>query len=493
MKYYIFSLILMGFISIANGQNNYHSVENLVPNPSFEVVSSGWMMSTGSYIFREPTNVPDNLYGSQSAADGKAYGFLYDYYGFEKDHIAVELIEPLISGVRYQISFQASLIDGNQELDPEKCKFKTNFYDDYNYAQNKPQGDKSDDEDWKVTDETNWKTKYYEFTADDTYTHFVVQLRTQLTNSGVYLDDFKITECAYNSCSQTKGIISANYANYNRFGITNISNVSSIRDIQIYSRNGPLVATEENAYSVNGFKENFYLANHGLAPAYYTAKFTLGNDCFEDKKAVDFLVVGTGNDYYTESRHVYSDIRIPKPECADNINLRSGTLTDDFPVVALKTITTTGDLIIPSTLQDFEFVAGTNIKFKPGLKIENGAEFRAIIDSRRSLKSGGKKSDYTLSDCGSEIEENLLSNNSDEEFSFKLYPNPTNGVFQIQSNANNNEISIEIYNSIGNRILLETSNESNSTIDITSHPKGIYFIYIKDTTGEIVKSKIILQ
>ncbi|MBI9069513.1 MAG: T9SS type A sorting domain-containing protein [Salinivirgaceae bacterium] len=48
-------------------------------------------------------------------------------------------------------------------------------------------------------------------------------------------------------------------------------------------------------------------------------------------------------------------------------------------------------------------------------------------------------------------------------------------------------------NSIGNRILLETSNESNSTIDISSNPKGIYFIYIKDTFGVIGKSKIILQ
>jgi secreted trypsin-like serine protease len=68
--------------------------------------------------------------------------------------------------------------------------------------------------------------------------------------------------------------------------------------------------------------------------------------------------------------------------------------------------------------------------------------------------------------------------------SVNIYPNPTTGVFQVESKDN---FEIEVFNNLG-RLINRSSN--NKKIDISTQPKGIYLIRIK-TNNQILTIKLI--
>ena len=75
------------------------------------------------------------------------------------------------------------------------------------------------------------------------------------------------------------------------------------------------------------------------------------------------------------------------------------------------------------------------------------------------------------------------------ETQVNIYPNPTNGIVNIEGENIN---KIEVYNISGKKII-ETININNLTsIDISDHQNGIYFIHITSDNGVLVK-KIVLQ
>ena len=69
------------------------------------------------------------------------------------------------------------------------------------------------------------------------------------------------------------------------------------------------------------------------------------------------------------------------------------------------------------------------------------------------------------------------------ELSYKVYPNPTQSVFNIE-NSEFNIQSVELYD-ISGRFLLSVPDCNNNTIsiDLTPFPNGIYFAKIKSTKG----------
>ncbi len=73
---------------------------------------------------------------------------------------------------------------------------------------------------------------------------------------------------------------------------------------------------------------------------------------------------------------------------------------------------------------------------------------------------------------------------------FQIYPNPSNGVFEIENNTNDN-IYLEILNIEGK--IIYTSNFNNKTkIDLSNYSKGIYFIKL-NSNNETYYKKIIIQ
>jgi len=64
-----------------------------------------------------------------------------------------------------------------------------------------------------------------------------------------------------------------------------------------------------------------------------------------------------------------------------------------------------------------------------------------------------------------------------------IFPNPTNSTATIQLHSKNYETSlnsIKIYDLLGREILSKQVNENSFTIDLSSYPKGVYFIEVKD-------------
>lgn len=125
----IFTCLIVG-----HGLISLIQAQNLVPNPSFEMNTAcpagigGVLMNCTPWI--NPTSgtsdyfhacnggavsVPNNFVGSQPANTGEAYCGGYYYFGGSgssyREYLQVELTEPLISGVTYDVSLWYSLAD----------------------------------------------------------------------------------------------------------------------------------------------------------------------------------------------------------------------------------------------------------------------------------------------------------------------------------------------------------------------------------------------
>lgn len=133
------------------------------------------------------------------------------------------------------------------------------------------------------------------------------------------------------------------------------------------------------------------------------------------------------------------------------------------------------------------------IKFDNGTKVEMGGRLNA--SSNRVLKSSLKLT--PLSNCSpitktSEINEDsiVLSVSQENADNFMVYPNPSNGVLNIQSNYMGYK-SIKLYDTYGKTVLSTTTFEDVITLDISSFSSGIYML--KVTTSKGAESRKIIR
>lgn len=75
---------------------------------------------------------------------------------------------------------------------------------------------------------------------------------------------------------------------------------------------------------------------------------------------------------------------------------------------------------------------------------------------------------------------------------YKIYPNPSKGVFTLQMFQFFDEKTIEIYNAFGQKIYDAVISSNYTTIDISSQPTGIYFYKIYDGNNSN-SGKLILE
>ena len=88
----------------------------------------------------------------------------------------------------------------------------------------------------------------------------------------------------------------------------------------------------------------------------------------------------------------------------------------------------------------------------------------------------------------------VLSNSNFELNNIAIYPNPSNGIFNI-SLGNIAPSLIEVYDLTGKIILSKKDvviSNAETAIDLSSASQGIYFVKIVDTKNQIVK-RIIKQ
>lgn len=115
----------------------------------------------------------------------------------------------------------------------------------------------------------------------------------------------------------------------------------------------------------------------------------------------------------------------------------------------------------------------------------------AIVNS---LKTFLLKHYFVENDLLKCITTNILQDDENEINSESIYPNPTNGKFNLILNKNKSDKSIiTIYNLLGQEILKQTIFSSQTTITLPNNIKaGIYFLLIENS-GKIKSQKLIVS
>lgn len=86
--------------------------------------------------------------------------------------------------------------------------------------------------------------------------------------------------------------------------------------------------------------------------------------------------------------------------------------------------------------------------------------------------------------------------NITDKSNVKVYPNPSNGVFTMQSSVVSGQLSVEVYNMLGEKVMTEAlrSAQGDNTIDLSSRPNGIYLYRVIDEAGNLIgQGKLIIQ
>ena len=79
-----------------------------------------------------------------------------------------------------------------------------------------------------------------------------------------------------------------------------------------------------------------------------------------------------------------------------------------------------------------------------------------------------------------------IKNSEDSKFS--IYPNPSQGIFNIENLSKS--VSINVLNAYGKLLPIELN---DTKLDLSNQPNGIYFIKIQDSNGDFSSKKIILN
>jgi hypothetical protein len=79
-----------------------------------------------------------------------------------------------------------------------------------------------------------------------------------------------------------------------------------------------------------------------------------------------------------------------------------------------------------------------------------------------------------------------------EEKQFMVFPNPSNGIFNIQLpvEIDNKDVNLNVTNLLGEVVFSKKMTQQNTTLDITQQPKGIYIVSFQGIDGLINKKLI---
>ncbi len=92
------------------------------------------------------------------------------------------------------------------------------------------------------------------------------------------------------------------------------------------------------------------------------------------------------------------------------------------------------------------------------------------------------------------FEPNPLSNNTINETSFSIYPNPNNGDFTVSiKNINTENYILELFNLLGKKILTQKLNNLETNIKTNNLSKGMYIIKITNSENVSYSTKIVVE
>lgn len=87
----------------------------------------------------------------------------------------------------------------------------------------------------------------------------------------------------------------------------------------------------------------------------------------------------------------------------------------------------------------------------------------------------------------------VFSHCNDNEFNFRVYPNPTDGVITCEINTDSG-IKIQLINSLGEILYsVPFTSSAKTEIDLSTYSPGIYLMQVSDYQGKILQNEIIIR
>ena len=166
----------------------------------------------------------------------------------------------------------------------------------------------------------------------------------------------------------------------------------------------------------------------------------------------------------------------------------TGTVSSLMCYNATSTITVAGNSTSFEVLSggSATMIAGVNIKYEPGTIVHAGGYMRGYIALNGPYCTPGKS--VEIPSGKDEAGLSLMDN------AFKIYPNPTSGIFTIEQRSAlaTGQVKVEVLGTLGGKILsTEFQGLRKQELSIKGNPPGIYFV--KVSAGEKVQTvKIIL-
>lgn len=122
--------------------------------------------------------------------------------------------------------------------------------------------------------------------------------------------------------------------------------------------------------------------------------------------------------------------------------------------------------------------------------VDQGTDLSTIVNEDIDKTSRPQGSSFDIGAHEYTLPQNIQENNIIND-NLLIFPNPSNGIFAVKAET---KISmIEITDLLGKIIYLEQIDYDQADIDLSRHPKGIYFYKIKNDKEILKTGKIIIQ
>lgn len=133
----------------------------------------------------------------------------------------------------------------------------------------------------------------------------------------------------------------------------------------------------------------------------------------------------------------------------------------------------------------------SNKKWLP-MDLRGAGFFSSTLPNEYIYLAGGMGPNQKVSNRTIELFIDIIENVEEKNYEeFKLYPNPTSNLVHLSFNEKATK-TIRIVDLLGNDILKQVSNKKEIDIDVSTYPKGIYFINVDSEKGSATQ-KIIVQ
>ena len=185
----------------------------------------------------------------------------------------------------------------------------------------------------------------------------------------------------------------------------------------------------------------------------------------------------------------------------------TGTGTDGSPLsVETTSIQSDGKIIIGGNFTSYNGIARNHIarlntdgtidtSFNPGTGADSNV-LNTSIQSDGQLIIGGNFISYNgtgINRIARINGDNALSTNVFNKKTMIIYPNPSNGIYILQTNEIKAVKSISIYTLMGQKVYDAVILSNETTIDISNQPKGVYLYKVFGEEGETKSGKLVIE